>query len=62
LLKISAKFYSIELKIQDITNWSLDNHILYTGASTPGEEIEPLMNPNFDLPPRAMVTTLDQRR
>jgi hypothetical protein len=60
-LKIPARLCSIKLKFQDY-NWSLDSHISYSRTSTSREDIEPFMNPNFDLPPRAIVTALDQER
>jgi hypothetical protein len=40
----------------------LDDHISYSGTSTSEEDIEPFMNPNFDLPPKTIVTALDQGR
>jgi hypothetical protein len=59
-LNISARFLSMELRIHDITSWSLDNHASYFGSFTSGETVEPLIKLNLDLPPRAMVIALDQ--
>jgi hypothetical protein len=61
-LKISARFLSMELRIQNMTNRFLESHVAYSGSLTSRGTIEPFMNPNLDLPPRVIVTALDQGR
>jgi hypothetical protein len=52
----------MELRIQDITSWSLDNYASYFGPFTSREMVEPFINPNLNLLPRTIVIAVDQRR